>query len=297
MTYSSSTTRTRRESPAETSERTAAPQSSTSAIEHRKDLENHVSFIAATLGPESTPADLHRTRGILDQIADQVRDGGSDIGTGDYARLLEDLTSIYSGGGVRREYSSFSATASAYARVIKALSRQCPSCDYRKSIGQLLDLMTILFELRDPSWKSIFRLLRAIPNSVNGREQLQRVCSRYVPEWFESGVPNLYSLQKELRRDIERLDLEIEALEKEIGAIQEDLGAIKVSTSGLPDPKITILAAKRKEGQMLRCRRNMRESLDERGAKNKAVELVASDIRGLASRFRAAGRAYRLRLA
>lgn len=296
MTYSGSATRIRHSSPTETSEWSAASHTPIAAIKHRRDLENHVHFIAASLGSESTPTDLHQTRVILDQIADLVRNDGRDIRTGDYARLLEDLDSIYSGGGMRRGYSSFSATASGYARVIKALSRRCPSCNYRKSIGQLLDLMTILFEARDPSWKSLFRLLRAMPKSVKGREQLQRVCSMYVPEWFEAGVPNLYSQQKELRRDIDRLDLEIEALESEIRAAREELETIEASTRGLADPKIAILAAKRIERNILRCRRNIRKSLDERGVKKRAVDLVASDIRDLGNRFRSAGRAYRLQL-
>lgn len=119
---------------------------------------------------------------------------------------------------------------------------------------------------------------------------------RLLPEWFEDGVPNLYSLQQELHRNIERLDLEIEGLGSEIRAAREELDTIKAPTSGPRNPNITILAAKRKEGQILRCRRSMRESPDERDAKKRAVELVVSDIRDLGGRFRAAGRAYRLHL-
>jgi len=297
MTYSGSTTRIRRHSPTETPERSHDAHASAAAIKHRRGLAEHVGSIRATLGPNSTAADLHRSRVILDQIAELVRDGGSGISTGDCANLLAHLVSIYSGGSARREYSAFSATASAYARVIKALSRRCPTCDYRESIGQLLVLMTNLFETRDPSWKSIFRLLRALPKSVKGRERLRRVCSMHIPEWFDAGVPNLYAQQKELHREIERLDLEIETLQSAILTTGEELQTIKASASALADSEIAVLAEKRTEGQILLWQRKMRQSRDERNANRRAAAMVASNIRELGSRFRAAGRAYRLHLA
>lgn len=156
--------------------------------------------------------------------------------------------------------------------------------------------MTGLFETRDPSWKSIFRLLRAIPTSVKGRERLQHVCSMHVREWFDSGVPNHYSLERELHREIEQDDMEIAIMRREIRIAEEELKTIEASTGTLEDPKIASLAAKRKERQIVQWRREVHQTLDEHDAKMRVAERIASDIEDLGNRLRNAGRAYRLRL-
>ena len=296
MTYSGSTTRIRRQSPTETPKQYPVARPSVATTKCRRDLDKHIRSIGAALGPEGTADDLRRSRVIFDQIADLVRAGGNNITDDDYVHLLRHLTRIYSSGDAGRGYDAFAATASAYARVIKALSRRCPMCDYRESIGQLLDLMTRLFQTRHPSWKSIFRLLRAIPTSVNGRERLERVCSVYVHEWFDEGVPNHYSLRRELHREIEELDLEIEPLNNAIRVTREDLETINAGEDAPRDRKVTILAVARKKRQIDRWQRSMRQSLAQRDEKSRAATLVESDIQELGDRLRRAASAYRLHL-
>lgn len=296
MRHPGSTTHIRRQAPTEISGQSPAASPAVATTEHGRDLDERIRSVGSGLGRRNTSTDLRRTSAVLDRIADIVRTGGTDLTADDYARLLQNLTRVYSRADAGHEVDDFAATASGYARVVKALSRRCPECDYREAIGQLLDLMAHLFQTRNPSWKSIFRLLRAIPESVNGRERLQRVCSMYVREWFDPGVPNLYSLQKQLHREIEELDLEIETLRSEIRTIEEELETLQTSSGMLGNPKVAILAVRRKQGQIVLSQRNMLNSVDGRDAKTKAAALIKSDIRDLGNRLRKAGRTYRVHL-
>lgn len=296
MAHSGSPTQIERRSPTGTPRPSAAGHSSVPAVEQRRVLDEHVRSIAAEFGPRGAPADLRRTRATLDQIAEIVGTGSSDIAADGYAHLLQHLTRVYAVSDIRSAYGVPTRSASSYARVVKALSSQCPACDFREAIGQLLDLMTRLFETRHPSWKSIFRLLRAIPESVHGRERLQRVCSIHLHEWFEAGIPNLFSQQKQLAREIEGLDLDIANLQIEIRIIEDEIETFKASANRPGDPGIAILATARKRRQIVRSQRTMREALDRLHVKTAAAALIESDIRGLGSRLRDAVRTYRLHM-
>jgi outer membrane murein-binding lipoprotein Lpp len=296
MAQTGSTNKTQHRPPRQAPRSPAAEQASIAAKRQRRILDKYIRRLGAELDPASSTPSIHRIRSTLDRITEIVGNGASDIADRDYQRSIQDLTAIYADGYARREDRSFMSSAAGYARVVKALSSRCRSCDFGEAIGQLLDLMTRLFERRQHSWKSIYRLLRAIPRTVSGRERLELVCATHVPEWFDASVPNLFSRQRELRRGIDELSSDIETLKADIRSTEAELKKDIRASRAIIEGEIAVLSVKRKQRQLADLERKMRRVCNERDQEASLVADLETDINALRDRLRAAGRHYWLRL-
>ena len=213
----------------------------------------------------------------------------------DHAGFLRHLSAIYAQGYEQRDNIAFAATAVGYAAVVETISRRYPELDYREPLGQLLELMTRLFAARDNRWKVVYKHLRSIPDSVEAKQTLTRVCSADIREWFDAGVQNLFSLRDDLAAKIRALGAKARRVEREIGVLQRTLAAIRASLDPASTGKVVGLAAKVKQRQIAEMQIKLEEVLAEKEGGESTLHLIESDIREFEGRLREARRIYYLR--
>lgn len=240
-------------------------------------------------------ANVHRIENTLDAVVGILRLSGSPSKRCDHEGFLRHLSAIYARGHAQRDNIAFAATAVGYAAVVEAISRRYPELDYREPLGQLLELMTRLFAARDNRWKRVYKHLRSIPDSVEAKQTLTRVCSADIREWFDAGVQNLFSLRDDLAAKIRALGAKAWRIEREIGVLQRTLAASRARLDPAGTRKVVGLAEKVKERQIAEMQTKKEEVLDEKAAREGTLHLIESDIREFESRLREALRVYYLR--
>ena len=240
-------------------------------------------------------ADVNRIENTLDAVVGILRLSGSPSRRCDHEGFLRHLSAIYARGRAQRDNVAFAATAVGYASVVEAISRRYPELDYREPLGQLLELMTRLFAARDNRWKLVYKHLRSVPDSVEAKQTLTRVCSADIREWFDAGVQNLFSLRDDLAAKIRALGAKARRIEREIGVLQRTLASIRNSLDPAGTGKVVGMAEKVKQRQIAEMQTKKAEVLDEKAAREDTLYLIESDIREFERRLREALRAYYLR--
>jgi DNA-binding ferritin-like protein len=216
------------------------------------------------------------------------------ITPGDSERALRYLTRIYAAACANHRDGDCIATATGYAGVVVALSQRFPELDYESAIGQLLELMIRLFKKESAAWVVVYQHLRAMPESVRAKQQLQRVCTSDIHEWFDAGVQNLFRLRAEIHERIAELGREADAIAEEIRTEESELAAAREQRAA--DGQVVVLAehVKARHIRSLRVRRDT--ILEEMKGKAGTAVLVEDDIRQFERRLWDARRSYLLRL-
>jgi hypothetical protein len=235
--------------------------------------------------------EVHR---ILRARAVAMRGDRAAEATADYARFLQRLTRRFAEGCDQRENPAFALAAPAYAALVEALSWARPRLDYTPAIGQLLELMTQLFAARQPLWKLVYRHLRSIPGSVDAKQNLKRVCSADIREWYDAGVQNLFSLRNDLSGRIDGLSRTLSSVGEEIEAKRETLATLRAATRA---SNVILLEEKCRERELDALVARREELLAEHEGRTGTLALIESDIQEFESLLREARRAYYLRLA
>jgi DNA-binding ferritin-like protein len=177
---------------------------------------------------------------------------------------------------------------------VVALSQRFPELDYESAIGQLLELMIRLFKKESAAWVVVYQHLRAMPESVRAKQQLQRVCTSDIHEWFDAGVHNLFRLRAEIHERIAELGREADAIAEGIRTEESELAAAREQRAA--DGQVVVLAehVKARHIRSLRVRRDT--ILEEMKGKAGTAVLVEDDIRQFERRLWDARRSYLLRL-
>ncbi|MGA7983446.1 MAG: hypothetical protein WCA32_24885 [Chromatiaceae bacterium] len=256
-------------------------------------LDDRLRSLARELCPGDAFAGARRPEDRLHELAGAIESETTEITMRDSARILQSLTQLYRSACRGREDEQFTATAASYAAVISALSRRFPGLDFDEAVGQLLKLMIRLFKSEDAGWVTVYRQLRSIPDSVSAKQQLQRVCSADIREWFDAGVKNLFSLRDGLFERIGKLDEDADAIAREIQAGESELAAAR--TQSTSDGRVIVLADRVKARQIAALREKRQSILDEKAGKADTVSLIQADIREFERRLGEARRAYLVR--
>ncbi len=256
-------------------------------------LDDRLRSLARELCPGDVLADTRRPEDRLRELVGVIESETTEITMRDSARILQSLTRLYRSACRGREDEQFTATAASYAAVISALSRRFSGLDFDEAVGQLLKLMIRLFKSEDAGWVTVYRQLRSIPDSVSAKQQLQRVCSADIREWFDAGVKNLFSLRDGLFERIGKLDEDADAIAREIQAGESELAAAR--TQSTSDGRVIVLADRVKARQIAALREKRQSILDEKAGKADTVSLIQADIREFERRLGEARRAYLVR--
>jgi hypothetical protein len=256
-------------------------------------LDDRLRSLARELCPGDVLADTRRPEDRLRELVGVIESETTEITMRDSARILQSLTRLYRNACRGREDEQFTATAASYAAVISALSRRFSGLDFDEAVGQLLKLMIRLFKSEDAGWVTVYRQLRSIPDSVRAKQQLQRVCSADIREWFDAGVKNLFSLRDELRERTGKLQEDADAIARKIQAGESELAAVRTHSAG--DSRVVVLADRVKARQIAVLREKRQSILDEKAGKVDTVALIQADIREFERRLGDARRAYLVR--
>lgn len=244
----------------------------------------------------ASEAGIQQARDTLDALAILVRTQEGEMGYWDYAPFLRRLTQIYAAGCQRRENTACTGTAAAYAAIVEAVSRRLPAFDFTDTLGQLLEFMTRLFSAQENDWKVVYAHLRAIPDVIDAKQSLIRVCSADIREWFDAGVQNLFSLRQDLTEKIQELVRRTGDLEARIRAQEQRLGALRQRLARDGQGKILSLEDRFLERELARLRDQQASLTEERAGQEEIRQLIESDIREFERFLREARRAYYLRL-
>jgi hypothetical protein len=238
--------------------------------------------------------DVEGTRRALADLAGLVHSEGSVAATRDYDSFLRTLTRLYADGCEQRANRACTNTAAGYAAVIGAISRRHPGFDYTDTLGQLLELMTRLFQARDNDWRIVYKHLRSVPDSISAKQTLTRVCSADIREWFDAGVQNLFSLRSDLAAKLRELEEHVRDIDDEIGEKGELLAELHRRLDPEGQRKVVILQGRSLEREIASLEIEKQDVLDEVAGRESTLALIESDIAEFESILREARRAYYL---
>jgi hypothetical protein len=257
-------------------------------------LAARLSSLAQELRPQATAGDRRKAERRLRELAVLIESETVEISLLDSVRALRRLTQLFGSGCVARKGEAFTSTAAGYAAVVVALSRRTPALDLSEAIGQLLELMIRLFQEERASWAAVYRHLRSIPDTVDAKQQLKRVCAADIREWFDAGVQNLFGLRADLEKKIKRLEEAADTLAREIQSEEAAINAATTKASG--NGNLVVLADWLQGRQLAELRHKRQAIIDETADKADTVALINADIREFEQRLGEARRAYLLRL-
>jgi len=248
-------------------------------------------------GPASG-RDRRSARQTLRELAVLLASKRLDLGRGDYQRLLASLSGIFETGPQSTPRASLATTAPSYAGVVAAISRACPTCDYEAVLGQLLTYMSRLFLDRRSGWKSIFRNIRSIADRVEVMKRLDDVELARIDEWVESGAANLFPIQRELGRAINRLGEQVAELDAQIAAkaAMRDLDARR-RRGDAKLRNVVSFDTWRERRELAELEQRRVDLCNQIEAKQGIKDLIDDDIHDLEESLRATRRAYFVHLA
>jgi hypothetical protein len=257
-------------------------------------LDARLRSLRQDLCPDSALPERRKAERRLRELAVLIESDAATISDRDSERVLRGLAQLYGNGCAAHRGDTYTRTAAGYAAVVAALSHKSPGLDFGEAIGQLLELMILLFRQEDTGWVAVYRHLRSIPDGVRAKQQLKRVCAADIREWFDAGVQNLFGLRAELRERIRKLGETADALAREIQAGEDAIRAVNASAEG--NRKVVVLADWLKGRQLAELRHKRQTIIDETADKADTVALINADIREFEQRLGGARRAYLVRL-
>jgi len=216
-------------------------------------------------------------------------DGGCNI-----EGLISQVTALY-GREDRNDDSNLASRAAGYASLIAAISRKRPDLDYRTPIGQMLESMIRLFYGRNNGWKLVYKHLRAIPDSVEAKRPLRAVCLADIREWFDAGVQDLFSLQREIEETIQQLSRNIANVESEIAQKKLSLDKLRRRSDTVSAGSILALDQRVVAREITALKRAKSRTLEERERRLRTLRLIESDIREFERRLQVVRRVYFVR--
>jgi len=256
-------------------------------------LDDCLEIVEAGLGSN---ADIENARMTLDALAAMIQADETTTARWDYVPFLRRLTRLYADGCEQRGNRACLGIAAAYAGVIEAISHKYPAFDFTDAFGQLLECMTRLFSARDNSWKIVYKHLRAVPDAIGAKQNLNRVCSADISEWFDAGVQNLFSLHRDLSSKLQALELRAEEIEEEIRAETQTLEQVRRRVDPQGTGKVVALEGKFMERRIAQLQEASDAIEEERDGRESTRGLIESDILQFEGLLREARRSYYLHL-
>jgi hypothetical protein len=253
-------------------------------------LSDGLRSLARDLCPDEPLAGRRRSEDRLRELAALIRNEKVAIRPQRAERALRNVTGLYGNGFAARADDEYTGTAAGYAAVVSALSRRFPALDFAEAVGQLLDFMIRLFKREDAGWAAIYRHLRAVPDTVAAKQQLKRVCSAHIAEWFDAGVQNLFGLREEPSDRIAKLAAESERLDCEIQSARE-----AAAPGDADGQRVVALVQRTRTNEIAELGRRRQTLLEEQAEKTDTVALIEADIQEFEHRLWEARRAYLLR--
>lgn len=264
----------------------------------RRVLDDCLIHLGDQLNAQASGRDRRSARQTLRELAVLLASKRLELGQGDYQRLLASLSGIFETGPQSTPQASLATTAPSYAGVVAAISRACPTCDYEAVLGQLLIYMSRLFLDRRSGWKSIYRDIRSIADRVEVVQRLDDAELARIDEWVESGAANLFPIQRELGRAINRLGEQLAALEVQIAArvLERDLDARR-RRGNANLRNVVSFDTWRERRELAELEQRRADLCDQIEAKQGIKALIDDDIHDLEESLRATRRAYFVHLA
>ncbi len=258
-------------------------------------LQQSLQLVEQSLRKEAKAGDIKAARYQLDLLAAKIRED-SCVLSQEYGFFLQDLTQSYRAVCRDPDHARCLETAANFANLVEATSHKYSAIAYEDILGLLLDLMTRLFQARDNSWSTLYHHLRAIPDYLEAKQHLKRVCSADIREWFDAGVQNLFSLQKNLAQKSQAFAAEAEQIQVRIRSRKHAAALIQRYTRlRYGDPVVSLRA-----NQVLQRVRTLEEErdglLEQRDSTREIRTLIESDIREFERLLNEARHAYYLRL-
>jgi len=240
--------------------------------------------------------DVERGRSALDQLAVELdlSTCSIDDSAAGHQQLLQRLAGLISKEMSRRGGSELAVVGGGYAAVVAAMSRIHPGMDYSAPLGQLLELMALLFSERENGWKDIYKCLRSIPDLVAAKQTLTRLCLAEIREWFDAGVQNLFSLQGQLERQIADVRDKVAEIERKLTASRHALDQQRGRFGG--SGKVASFGAMAARREIQSLEQQLDEATAELEGRQGTLKLIESDIGDFEQILRGARRAYRLQV-
>ena len=258
-------------------------------------LQHCLQLVERSLQPGAQEADIQAARDQLDILAARIRDNQISRSQ-EYGLFLQDLTQRYRRACRDRVHPICLETAANFANLVEAISHQYSTIEYEHILGLLLDLMTRLFQARDHSWFILYQHLRAIPDNLEAKQHLKQVCSADIREWFDAGVQNLFSLQKNLVQKSQEFAAEAAQLQRRIRSRKRAAALVQSYTQQRYGSSVISFRANQIRQRIQTLKEERDAALEQRDSTREIRALIESDIQEFEKLLNEARRAYYLRL-
>lgn len=258
-----------------------------------RDLAEYLGRLSATMCASPSEQLQGEARATLMNAAASIRaNGDAEL---DYRLVLERLTGLFARGIRRDEINPCTESAGVYADLVAAISQRFAEYDYSEAIGQLLVYMGRLFQAKRSNWTDVYEHLLAMPQSAGTERLLGGARFAEIREWYESGVSNLFSIQRDVLGRVDALEKEIAALDRRIDSARERLAQRRERVKHLYGSRLVLIEHRWHERAIEELELERVELVDELSNKRDIAELIEEDIREFEVKLERARRLFLLR--
>ena len=233
-------------------------------------------------------------RKMLGEIVGVIQSAENRGLPADYDCILRCLRAIFPALRNHSGDKGFADAAADYAVVAEMLFRKHPELDFREVMGELIELTSRLFSVRNMAWKSVYRHVLSISRALRTTRALNRLFAADIHQWIYAGIRDPFAYRARLAAMIDETRERSDEIDNSIHEERKALAQLEKRLSAKRDPKISIFEEKKRGRAISRLIRQHRAIQEEMQRKVQTLALLDSDIREFGARLREAGRTYLL---